>query len=124
MSGRTLVFVYGTLKRGGSNHAFLADQIFLGEAHTPPGFQLYGLPGGYPGMVARDAPDALGATGEVWSVDARTLTDLDRLEGLAEGLYRRERIALLPPFGDQVVETYFYARSVAGAQALGETWTE
>ena len=30
----TTVFVYGTLKRGGSNHAFLQGQQFLGEGRT------------------------------------------------------------------------------------------
>jgi gamma-glutamylaminecyclotransferase len=122
MTARTLVFVYGTLKRGGSNHSFLASQNFLGEARTAPGFRLYDL-GGYPGMIARTAPGDTGVTGEVWSVDAPTLARLDRLEGIAEGLYRRERIALLPPFADQPVETYFYARSVAHAPELGDTWS-
>ena len=30
----TTLFVYGTLKRGGSNHAHLAGQKFLGPART------------------------------------------------------------------------------------------
>ena len=123
MSHATLVFVYGTLKRGGSNHSFLAGQNFIGEARTTPGFQLHGL-AGYPGMVASTAPSATGVTGEVWSVEAKTLARLDELEGLKEGLYRRDRIALLPPFADTPVETYFYARSVAGAPLLGDTWHE
>jgi gamma-glutamylaminecyclotransferase len=122
MSRETLVFVYGTLKRGGSNHAFLAGQIFLGEARTAPGFSLYRL-GGYPGMIPRKNSAAEGVTGEVWSVDEATLAKLDRLEGLAEGLYRREPVPLLPPFADRAVETYLYARSVEGAQPLGSTWT-
>lgn len=121
MSGPTRVFVYGTLKRGGSNHAFLAGQTFLGEARTVPGFTLYQLQG-YPGMVASKTPAPESVTGEVWSVDAATLIALDRLEGIAEGLYRRERIQLLPPFADLAVETYLYARSVAGATELGSTW--
>jgi gamma-glutamylaminecyclotransferase len=123
MSGDTLVFVYGTLKRGGSNHAHLAGQTFLGEARTARGFQLYQL-SGYPGMVAEKSPRAEGVTGEVWSVDAATLEQLDRLEGLAEGLYRREPVPLLPPFNHHVVETYLYARSVQGRHELGSTWTE
>lgn len=123
MTGATRVFVYGTLKRGGSNHAFLRGQTFLGDARTSPGFQLYRL-GGYPGMVASAGSAATSVTGEVWSVDDATLAKLDRLEGTAEGLYRRECVALLPPFSDQRVETYLYARSIEGAQLLGDTWTE
>ena len=63
----TTVFVYGTLKRGGSNHAFLGRQRFLGEARTMPGFTLYSL-GDYPGMV-RAPGDTAGVTGELWVID-------------------------------------------------------
>lgn len=116
----TLVFVYGTLKRGGENHHFLTGQRFLGEARTVPGFRLYHL-SGYPGMVPL-ATDRDGVTGEVWSVDAPCLAELDRLEGTDEGLYRREPIALLPPFANHQVEVYIYARSVAGRKDMGSTW--
>jgi gamma-glutamylcyclotransferase (GGCT)/AIG2-like uncharacterized protein YtfP len=123
MSEGTLVFVYGTLKRGGSNHAFLGGQTFVGEARTVPGFQLYEL-NGYPGMVAENSPRAEGVTGEVWLVDADTLKHLDQLEGLAEGLYRREPVPLLPPFNARTAETYVYAQSVEGRHALGSAWKE
>jgi len=116
----SLVFVYGTLKRGGSNHAHLAGQSFLGEARTPPGFRLYALDG-YPGMVRLPA-DRDGVTGELWSVSDECLARLDELEGLAEGLYRREPVTLLPPHADQAVATYIYARSITGRQDLGSTW--
>ena len=116
----TLIFVYGTLKRGGSNHGFLHDQRFVGEARTPPGFRLFEITG-YPGMVPVP-DDREGVTGEVWSVDAACLRQLDELEGLAEGLYRREPIALLPPFDGQAAETYIYNRDVSGRRELGSTW--
>ena len=116
----SLVFVYGTLKRGGSNHTHLAGQAFVGEARTAPGFRLYQLDG-YPGMVAL-AGDHAGVTGEVWSVNAACLAQLDLLEGVAEGLYRREPVPLLAPFAGRSVEAYLYARSVAGRKDLGSTW--
>ena len=119
---RKLLFVYGTLKRGCSNHAYLAGQRFLGEARTMPGSRLYDL-GGYPGMIAH-ADDREGVTGEVWSVDATALARLDALEGLAGGLYRREPVALRPPFADRAVETYLYAHSVMGRREIDATWTE
>ena len=114
------VFVYGTLKRGGSNHAFLAAQKFLGPAHTAPGFTLFSL-GDYPGLVPSPT-DRDGVTGEVWSVDTACLAQLDQLEGTSENLYRRAPIALLPPFDQTTVETYFYLRSVEGHTHLGATW--
>jgi len=116
------IFVYGTLKRGGSNHACLRDQEFLGEACTVPGFTLYSL-GSYPGMVP-DLTDRHGVAGEVWSVDEKTLAELDALEGLAEGLYTRSLIPLRIPFATDTVETYFYARGLAAAQKIGPLWLE
>ncbi len=116
----SLVFVYGTLKRGGSNYSHLAGQKFLGEARTAPGFRLYELDS-YPGMIAF-SNDRTGVTGEVWSVDADCLAQLDLLEGIAEGLYRRERVPLLAPFIGQNVEAYLYARSIEGRRDLGSTW--
>jgi gamma-glutamylaminecyclotransferase len=117
-----LIFVYGTLKRGGSNHLYLRGQTFVGEARTAPGFRLYGLDG-FPGMVAK-ADDCDGVTGEVWSVTAEALAHIDGLEGTAEGMYRRARIPLLAPFANQIVEGYLYARSLAGRPDLGSTWRE
>lgn len=117
----TRVFVYGTLKRGGSNHRFLAGQHYLGEARTAPGYTLYSL-GDYPGMV-RSADPAHTVTGEIWSVDAACLTQLDALEGVDEGLYTRELIPLAtPPFATEPVATYLYARNLAGRPHLGATW--
>jgi gamma-glutamylaminecyclotransferase len=118
----SLIFVYGTLKRGGRNFHHMAGQQFLGEARTPPGFRLYELDG-YPGMLIKP-DDRDGVTGEVWSVDTAGLAQLDLLEGLAQGLYRRIPINLLPPFADQPVETYLYARSIEGRPAIGSTWTQ
>jgi gamma-glutamylaminecyclotransferase len=120
MSSEKLIFVYGTLKRAGSNHHFLSGQKFIGEARTVPGFCLYAL-GGFPGMVAK-SDDHDGVTGEVWSVDADALVRLDGLEGLDEGMYRRELVPLLAPFADRSVETYIYARSVTGRRKLGAVW--
>jgi gamma-glutamylcyclotransferase (GGCT)/AIG2-like uncharacterized protein YtfP len=115
-----LLFVYGTLKRRGSNHALLAGQTFVGEARTAPGFRLYELDG-YPGMIPLPE-DRAGVEGEVWSVDAAGMAELDRLEGLDEGLYRRARVPLLAPFAGPAIETYFYARSVEGRRDLGSLW--
>ena len=45
-----LVFVYGTLKRGMSNHRWLRGQRFVDESRTLPSYRMYDL-GGYPGLV-------------------------------------------------------------------------
>ena len=116
----TLVFVYGTLKRHGSNHRFLAGQEFIDDAQTTHGYILYAL-GDYPGMVrSKNAGDFV--TGEIWNVDDNCLAQLDALEGIDEGLYARESVELAPPFHAQKVQTYIYLRSVEGRQTVGPTW--
>ena len=117
-----LLFVYGTLKRGCSNHHFLAGQEFVGEARTVPGFRLYEL-GGHPGMVAKP-DDRDGVAGEIWAVDAAALLRLDGLEGLKAGIYRREVVPLLPPFAGQRIESYIYSRSVKNRRDIGGVWRE
>ena len=119
----TTLFVYGTLKRGGSNHAHLAGQKFLGPARTAAGYTLVSL-GDYPGLVL-SPDDREGVTGELWSVDDPCLAHLDEFEGMAESLYRRAEIPLATPCSHgstAPVETYFYARPVAGRPHLGPMW--
>lgn len=116
------VFVYGTLKRGGSNHRFLAGQRFLHEARTAPGYTLY-QPADYPGMVRAES-DRTGVTGEVWEVSPACLRQLDRLEGVAEALYARETVPLAAPHAELRVESYVYLRPLDGARHLGATWHE
>lgn len=118
--GRTLVFVYGTLKRGGENHALLANQRFLGTARTTSGYRLYGLDG-YPGLL--EDPQGPGeVSGEVWEVDASALRALDELEGVDEGLYVRAAVRLAPPFDQTKIDTYLYLRSITGWPDLGREW--
>lgn len=119
---RTLIFVYGTLKRGCSNHAMMAGQTFVADARTQPGYRLFDL-GGYPGLVT-SPEDQEGVTGEVWSVDDDGLQRLDAFEGVHEGLYRRESIPLQPPFADQRVDAYVSALGVRGRREVGSTWSE
>ncbi len=114
------LFVYGSLKQGGENHGELAGQYFLGPARTVPGYTLYSL-GSYPGLIP-EATDRLGVTGELWRVDPDCLRRLDLLEGVAEGLYTRAGISLAHPGSTETVETYFYARPVAGWPRAGSTW--
>lgn len=116
----TRVFVYGTLKRGGSNHRFLAGQRFVGPARTSPGLTLYAI-GDYPGMV-RAPEDRAGVDGEIWEVDRACLAQLDELEGLDEGLYERAPVSLLPPNDSLVVEAYLYLRDVSDRPLLGANW--
>lgn len=114
------IFVYGTLKRGGSNHGWLRGQRFVGAATTNPGFRLYDL-GGYPGMVT-DPQQGLAVEGEVWEVDDAALARLDELEDVEGGEYARVPLPLQPPFDRETVEGYLYLHPVAGRPDLGACW--
>jgi gamma-glutamylaminecyclotransferase len=115
-----LIFVYGTLKRGGANNYILAAQECYGPARTGPGYVLYNLEG-YPGMVASRAGTE-SIVGEVWSVDDACLAHLDELEGIKEGLYKREAVPLEEPFANRSVEAYLYLRSTYGRTRAPPDW--
>jgi gamma-glutamylcyclotransferase (GGCT)/AIG2-like uncharacterized protein YtfP len=94
---RFRVFVYGTLRRNGSNHFRMEGGSFLGEA-TVRG-RLYKIDW-YPGLVLDPQGDPI--PGEIFEVGAEQLAALDEFEGVSaaenEGSeYRRvETIAQLP----------------------------
>lgn len=78
------VFVYGTLRRGGSNHFRMKDPEYLSAA-TVRG-RLYRIDW-YPALVLDAAADEI--TGEIHQVTSSVLEELDRFEGEE---YRRVRV--------------------------------
>jgi gamma-glutamylcyclotransferase (GGCT)/AIG2-like uncharacterized protein YtfP len=75
-----LVFVYGTLRRGGSNHFRMAGAEFV-TAGTITG-RMYRI-NWYPGLVLDPAGDEI--HGEVYSVGPELLAALDVFEGISAG---------------------------------------
>ena len=114
------IFVYGTLKRGRSNHAFLSGQTFVGEAQTRPRYRLFDL-GGYPGMI-EVAKDGRSIRGEVWDVDADCLQQLDVLEDVEGGEYVRVELSMEPPHDVAPVQGYLYLWSIASRPEVGVEW--
>ncbi len=85
----TPVFVYGTLLSGEVNHRLIEHARFLGEALTPPEFELADL-GPYPALV----PGGVTAVrGELYALTPALLRVIDRLEGHPD-FYRRVSIAV------------------------------
>jgi len=119
----TLVFVYGTLKRGLSNHRWLRGQTFLGGARTVSEYRMFDL-GGYPGMVLAEGEDGGAIEGEVWAVDAEGLRGLDKLEGVAEGEYAFETVRLEGKWGEEEVKGYLYLQPVKGCREVKGCWVE
>jgi len=114
----TLVFVYGTLKRGGENHGWISPQRFVAAARTRPLYRMYDL-GGYPGLIR--SSDGLAIEGEIWEVDEDGLVQLDVLEDTAGGEYERAKIELEDSAG-LAVEGYIYLHDVDGRRDVGTCW--
>ena len=115
---KTILFIYGTLKRGQKSHHFIADQEFLGEAVTMPLYRLY-CKGWHPAMVL-DADNGLEIKGELWAVDKATLAKLDEYEDIAEAWYVRDDVAVRDHF--ERVQAYFYNHAVEPGTTSGAEW--
>jgi gamma-glutamylaminecyclotransferase len=113
---KTIVFVYGTLKRGERNHRLLADQEFLGAAVTAPRYRVFDL-GPYPGLV-RDDATGLAVRGELFAVTERCLAELDEFEGVA-GPFARDLIAV---DGHELVWAYYLNEPVPEGAKSGACW--
>jgi gamma-glutamylcyclotransferase (GGCT)/AIG2-like uncharacterized protein YtfP len=83
----TPLFVYGSLRRGGSNHCELSGARFLGETCTAANYALVWI-GQYPALVAGTE----NVSGELYAVDDARLVELDAFEGEA---YTRGSIDLV-----------------------------
>jgi gamma-glutamylcyclotransferase (GGCT)/AIG2-like uncharacterized protein YtfP len=77
---RELVFVYGTLRRGGSNHFRMDGAEFIASGLISG--RMYKI-SWYPGLVLDEAGDDI--KGEVYSVDLEMLGNLDSFEGISAG---------------------------------------
>lgn len=71
-----LVFVYGTLRQGGSNHHMLAECEFVGPHETEPRYTMCRL-GQFPAVVARGETPIVG---ELYRIEDEVLALLDELE--------------------------------------------
>jgi gamma-glutamylaminecyclotransferase len=114
--GKSILFVYGTLKRGQRNHHLLAAQQFLGNATTEPRYRIVDL-GPYPGLVAIHE-NGLAVRGELWTVDDNCLRQLDTFEGVPD-LFDRRPVAIP---GWKEVHAYFWNGAIAPSAASGNIW--
>jgi gamma-glutamylcyclotransferase (GGCT)/AIG2-like uncharacterized protein YtfP len=130
----TLLFVYGTLRRGHANHGQLVGCRFVGAGRTAARHAMF--VDGFPYLAT--GPAVHHVRGEVYAVDAATLAVLDLLEGHPSWYERRPvEIVLdaaaeaaanarraLDVFGDapQVIrcETYFNDRPLGGLSPSGD----
>ncbi|AXY02026.1 gamma-glutamylcyclotransferase [Vibrio alfacsensis] len=107
-----LVFVYGTLRSGESNHHYLSTAQFLGHHQTEPQFALYDL-GPYPALSVGQKS----IQGEVYLINEETLIELDKLEDVPVE-YHRETI--VTPFGQAWIYLYQDAEQLSDEIASGD----
>jgi len=78
------VFVYGTLRVGGGNHARLLARLPLATIIAELPYRMVSL-GGFPGLipseVTENGPKMYQITGELYNVTKDEFASLDRLEG-------------------------------------------
>lgn len=120
---RFRVFVYGTLRRDGSNHFRMEGGAFLGAA-TVRG-RLYKIDW-YPGLVLDPAGDPV--PGEIFEVGSGQLAALDEFEGVSaaevEGSeYRRVETIAQTPQGPVTVWVWEWIGPVKEADRIGD-WLE
>ena len=80
MQKEYLVFVYGTLRRGGANHGLLEGAQFISEAATEGKYTLLVAPETRIPYLAPE-PHRVHIHGELYAVNSKTLADLDHIEG-------------------------------------------
>ncbi|GMI88762.1 hypothetical protein like AT3G02910 [Hibiscus trionum] len=100
-SRTALIFTYGTLKQGFSNHVLLqdlmrtGDAVFKGSYQTVEKYPLVCGPYRVPFLLNMPGSGHR-VTGELYAVSARGLSRVDELEGTSKGHYERRPILLIP----------------------------
>ena len=122
IEGSSLVFVYGTLKRGFPLHQSLLGAEFLATAKTVPAYFLVDCYD-YPGLRhASDSQSGQAIVGEVFRVNSETLQQLDEVECVSEDLYQRDLIQLAAPFESERIWAWFYVSDQFDQRIVGECW--
>lgn len=96
------VFVYGTLRQGGSRRGALEEATEISKKAYLVGFKMYHL-GGFPGIIHLSSGErGEPIVGELYQIDERTLARLDMIEGHQEerpeaSFYRRTEVQIVVP---------------------------
>lgn len=121
---RRLIFTYGTLKKGFSNHHLMedlitsGDAVFIGSYRTADNYPLVCGPYRVPFLL--NLPGRTGSHhvwGEAYEVSDSAVVKMDELEGITRGHYERLPTRLCSAGGDDAAvveaEAYFAHRSYA-----------
>ncbi|GJX29361.1 putative gamma-glutamylcyclotransferase [Tanacetum coccineum] len=111
---QTLIFSYGTLKRGFANNPLIQslisqnDAVFIGTYTTDLHFPLVQGPYGVPFLLNFPGSGQHRVRGELYSVSDHGLEKLDDLEGITLGHYERLPVKVVADENGTVVEAMAY----------------
>ena len=100
---KNILFVYGTLKRGGLNHHYLKGARFIGDAFTKEEYALY--ISDFPLVVRGHAVSRI--KGEAYEVKWPVLNQVDMLEDHPH-LYFREEVPIILKATNRVLNAWMY----------------
>ncbi|TGC09171.1 gamma-glutamylcyclotransferase family protein [Methanolobus halotolerans] len=113
------IFVYGSLKKGFSNHNLLQSSEFICKTRTQEEFAMIDL-NMFPGVIKGKKVSRI--QGEVYELDSNTLEQIDMYEG---EWYSRESVELEAGFRAQIYFLIKYPRYSEGPMVISEgNWTE
>ena len=118
MERKHLVFVYGTLRSGHSNHHLLKDAHCHGTGNTEACYAMY-LMRGFPYVTSSEARYRI--VGELYAVDDVTLKTLDSMEGHPRYYERRETPVIV---GDEHYTAWMYFRDPQGVLMPGGDYND
>ena len=111
MESKHLVFVYGTLRSGHSNHHLLQGAHNYGSGNTFENYSMY-LISGYPYVTSFEPRYPI--IGELFEIDSATLSVLDRMEGHPR-YYERRKIQVI--VGESQYTAWMYFKDPPGLLA-------
>ena len=87
-----LIFVYGTLRRGGRlGHVLGKDQLYFDDPIRVEGLQMRAVSKSFPAVRQTGRTEDV-VTGELYSVSGTMIRRLDQIEDVGGGMYRRVQI--------------------------------
>lgn len=105
---KMLLFVYGTLKKGGRLNSRLEDAEFVAEAKTSEKYIMYANDA-FPFVVKEEGPSVI--HGEVYKIDERILSSADFVENHPR-LYKREEVEVTLNDGSTVNAWLYFGNEI------------
>ena len=132
-----LVWVYGTLKQGHVRQRTMSQSRYLGVGIAEKKYKMVHI-SGVPALkeIEDEATPEHGIYGELYEINEETLAEMDKIEGVNQGLYKRRPIdletinlAFLPLAGSthdailsKKAEGYIFAKDIGKARDVGSFW--